>query len=82
MKYECVYEANPLLPKRPSKARLFQHKILTLYPVLHPDYNRYPISNDDLLATILVTGLVVNHNYNVLKKIKKYPEICPKTGTM
>ena len=82
MKYECVYEVNPFLPKRPSKARLFQHKILTLYPVLHPDFNKHPITNEDLLAVSMMTGLVVNHNYNVLNKIKKYPDRCPRIGTL
>ena len=82
MKYECVYEANPFLPKRPSKARLFQHKALTLYPLMHPDWNKYPPTKEEVLVITAMTALVVNHNYNVINKIKKYPERCPKVGTV
>jgi len=32
MDYDCVYEANPLLPKVPHRDRLIIHKIVFLSP--------------------------------------------------
>jgi hypothetical protein len=82
MKYECMVEANPLLPKRPSPQRLMAHKFVTLYPLVHPDFNKYTITNQEVYGVFIVTALVVNHNYNTLKKVKKYPNKCPRVGTL
>ena len=82
MQYECVYEANPLLPKRPSLERLVIHKAITLYPIYHPDYNKYVVENRDVMWATGIIALVAYHNYNVIDKVKKYPEQCPKVKTL
>lgn len=82
MKYSCVYEANPLLPKRPSLERLVIHKAITLYPIYHPDYNKYVVTNNDLKWATAIIGLVAYHNYKIIDKIQKYPDRCPKVRTL
>ena len=82
MQYECVYEANPLLPKRPSLERLVAHKAITLYPIYHPDYNKYTVTNNDLKWATGMIALVAYHNYKIIDKVKKYPEECPRVGTI
>lgn len=82
MKYECIYEANPLLPKRPSLERLIIHKAVTLYPIYHPDWNKYIVTTEDLKWATGFLTLVVIHNYRVIDKVKKYPERCPKVNTI
>ena len=82
MEYECIYEANPLLPKRPSLERLVVHKAITLYPVYHPDYNKYTITNRDLKWATAFVGLVAYHNYKTVDKVQKYPDLCPRVGTL
>lgn len=80
-KYECVYEANPLLPKKPSLQRLIAHKAITLYPIYDPEQNRYTVTTKDLQWATGFLALVVYHNYRIIHKVKKYPDICPKTIT-
>ena len=82
MEYDCIYEANPLLPKRPTLERLVAHKVVTLYPIYHPDYNRYIVTNQDLKRATVFLAFIVYHNYNVIDKAKKYPNQCPKVGTL
>ena len=82
MQYECVYEANPLLPKRPSLERLVLHKAITLYPIYHPDYNKYVVENKDIMWATGMIALVAYHNYKIIDKVKKYPEQCPKVKTL
>ena len=82
IKYECVYEANPLLPKKPSLQRLIGHKVVTLYPIYHPDLNKYTVTNQDIKWATGFLALVVYHNYKLIDKVKKYPDLCPKTNTI
>ena len=82
MEYECIYEANPLLPKRPSLERLVVHKAVTLYPVYHQDFNKYVVTNNDLKWATAFIGLVAYHNYKIIDKVQKYPDLCPKVGTL
>jgi len=82
MEYECLYEVNPLLPKRPSLERLVVHKVVTLYPIYHPEFNRYIVTNNDLKWTTALISLVAYHNYKIVKKVKKSPNRCPKVATL
>ena len=82
MEYECVYEANPLLPKRPSLERLIIHKAVTLYPIYHPEWNRYVVTSSELKLATAFIGAVAYHNYKIIDKIKQYPERCPKVNTL
>ena len=82
VKYECVYEVNPLLPKRPSLERLIAHKVITLYPIYHPNFNKYPVRNSELKWSAGLVGLVAYHNYKILDKVKEQPDRCPKVSTL
>jgi len=82
LKFSCVEEANPLLGKRPSLARMVVHKTVVLWPIYDPDWNRYPPTNRELeISNWLLTAVIYN-NYRVLKKVEKYPGKCPKVGTL
>ena len=81
MQYSCIYEANPLLPKRPSLERLVLHKAVILYPVYHPDYNKYVVTNNDIKWATALVGLVAYHNYKTIDKAEKNSDRCPKVGT-
>ena len=70
MNYDCVYEVNPLLPKKPSLERLVLHKSITLIPfkniadVLQP-------SDAELFLSTALTGLVVINNFKVIDRAKQ-----------
>ena len=81
MSYSCIVEANPFLPERPSLERLILHKAVVLYPVYHPDYNRYVVTNNDIKWATALVGLVAYHNYKTIDKAKKYSDRCPKVST-
>ena len=82
LKFSCVEEANPLLGTRPTLARMVVHKTVLLWPIYDPDWNRYPPTDRDLeISNWLLTAVVYN-NYRVLKKVEKYPNKCPKVGTV
>jgi hypothetical protein len=78
MKYECIYEANPLLPNKPSLERLIAHKAITLYPIYHPNYNRYVVQNEDIIWATGMIALVAYHNSRLIDKVKKYPDRCSR----
>lgn len=82
LKYSCVEEANPLLGKRPSLARMIIHKSVVLYPIYNPDYYKEQVTDKDVKASIWLLSAVVANNYRVVKKVEKYPGKCPKVGTV
>ena len=82
LKYSCVYEVNPLLPKRPSWDRLVIHKAFTLYPIYSPKWNKYTVTDKDLYQASVFMSLVVFHNQNILKKVERNVDLCPKIGTI
>ena len=82
LEYECVREVNPLLGKRPSWERLVAHKLITLYPVYHPNWNKYTITDKDLNQVNVFMAVVVNHNKRVLEKVQRNTDICPKISTI
>lgn len=70
MQYDCVYEVNPLLPKKPSLERLVLHKSITLIPFKHLSDVLEPSDRELFLSTAL-TGLVVLNNFKVLDRAKR-----------
>jgi len=82
LKYSCVYEANPLLPKRPSWDRLVAQKAVRLYPIYSPKFNKYRITDRDLYQASMFMAIVVMHNQHILDKVERNVDICPKIGTI
>ena len=82
LKYECVYEMNPLLPKRPSIERLVAHKVVTLIPVYHPAFNRHVVTDRELRQASFFMALVVMHNKRVINRVENNIDKCPRIGTL
>jgi len=82
LKYECVYEMNPLLPKRPSMERLVAHKVVTLIPVYHPAFNRHVVTDRELRQASFFMALVVMHNKRVINRVENNIDKCPRIGTL
>jgi len=72
MKYDCVKEVNPLLPERPSTARILLHKGIILGVPYHRQNWRDNTSNETLFAANLLTAVVVLNNYDVVNDAKRY----------
>jgi len=70
MKWDCVYEANPLLPSVPHLDRLLIHKALFLHP-FHDLDRRGIITNEDMAFPLLFTAFVVHNNLRVIDKAKR-----------
>lgn len=77
MKYECVYETNPLLPRKPSTTEILELKGLALgwIPIVTSDI-RY---SDQVFAPAnkLMIAVVIN-NLAVLDRVKNNKD-CQKT---
>ena len=74
LKYECVYEANPLVGSNPDLVRLVTHKTVFLHPVaLLQPYN--VLSQDTMEGYNVVYTTVVYNNYRVWNKARK---VCKK----
>jgi len=75
MNYSCVYETNPLLPRRPTTRDLLEHKALWLswIPAVqnagYPDWIWRP-------ANTMMKGVITN-NLLVLENVKNNPN-CKK----
>jgi len=65
MDYDCVFEANPLLPKIPHLDRLLIHKTIFLSPVWMLDREK-ELRNEDVTFPLLMTAYVVHHNLKVI----------------
>ena len=66
LKYDCVSEMNPLLPKRPSTGRLIIHKgIIFGIPYLKNDW-RTRSTEEEVMAANLITAIVVMNNVDVI----------------
>jgi len=68
-KFDCVYEANPLLPRKPSVEELILFKTLPLWFIhsLEP-------TNEELAPAVGITGTVVVNNFDVIYKAR---QSCP-----
>ena len=82
LQYKCVYEANPILGKRPSSKRLVAHKVITLWPVYHPNWNKYLLTDKDLNQVNVFMTVVVMHNKRIVEKVERNVDLCPKISTI
>ena len=69
MKYDCVYEANPFLPRVPHRDRLLIHKAIFLHPfdILHKTDT---LTNDDMVFPMAIASWVVYSNLQVIDRAK------------
>lgn len=70
IKYDCVRELNPLLPKKPTIEQMVFLKASIIIPTYTTVHNAVTITDLDLMAPIILTGAVVINNFNVEKNAK------------
>jgi hypothetical protein len=70
LKYNCVYEMNPLLGTVPTVPKMLTLKFITQYSIIEDD-----LSKDTMIFLNGVSGLVVINNYQVWNKARK---VCGK----
>ena len=70
MDYDCVFEANPLLPEVPHRDRLILHKIIFLTP-FDTLYNERVLTNGEMIFPLLLSGYVVENNFRVIDRAKQ-----------
>ena len=68
VKYNCIYEMNPLLPEKPTASELilFKGAILSFINI----FPLYKLDDHHLLPSTTLTGLVVYNNFKVEKRAK------------
>jgi hypothetical protein len=69
MEYDCVYEANILLPRKPDTNDLIRHKAI----VFIPTFQLFPpnsLADKDLYLSTIITASGVANNFEVLRKAK------------
>jgi len=70
MQYDCVYEANPLLPNIPTISEMVFLKIVVLLPTYKAINEAITITDEDLIPPILLTSYVVHNNLEVTDRAK------------
>jgi len=69
MKYDCVFEQNPLLPRVPKIPEMLALKIFVYYPAYHIDQKNV-ITNKALVQASLLSTVIVWNNINVFHKVR------------
>ena len=67
LKWDCINEANPLLPKDPHVDRLFIHKFIFLSPI-DMLYGVGELTKEDIYIHSAIIGGVVYNNLQLEKK--------------
>jgi len=70
MDFDCVYEANPLLPDIPGIDRLILHKLLFLSPI-NAMYEYDVLTYQEMILPFALTSYVVYNNLKVIDSAKK-----------
>ena len=70
LKYDCVYEANPIFGERPSVMKMGVTKFVILYPVIVSEQNYQTLSRQNVNDINYLMSLVILNNANVGKKAK------------
>ena len=70
LKYDCVYESNPILPKVPHLDRLIIHKAVFLHPFIV--FQKEDIlSKEDMLFPNLFGLFVIHNNLKIIESAKQ-----------
>ena len=70
LKYDCIVESNPLLPKNPHINQLIIHKGIFLYP-FDIFYKTDNLTNQDMIFPITIASWVVYNNLKVTDRAKQ-----------
>jgi hypothetical protein len=70
MKYDCVYEQNPMLPKVPHLDRLIIHKAVFLHPFVVFQEEDI-LSKEDMLFPNLFGLFVIHNNLKIIDSAKQ-----------
>jgi len=70
MDFDCVYEANPLLPSVPHRDRIILHKLLFLSPI-DIMYNYDLLTYQEMILPFILSNYVVYNNLGVIDRAKK-----------
>ena len=65
LKYNCVYEMNPIVGEQPSVPQMFLVKTIVLLPAIESDIKRESLTPQTMDNINLLMALVVGNNYNV-----------------
>ena len=65
LKYNCVYEMNPVIGEQPSVPQMFLVKTLVLLPAIESDIKRQALDPQTMDSINFLMALVVGNNYNV-----------------
>ena len=71
LKYDCVYETNPIFGERPSIMKMGATKTIILAPAIKYDLGRGTLSESDMNQMNMLMSLVVGNNYNVYQNAKR-----------
>jgi len=71
LKYNCVYEMNPIVGEQPSVPQMFLVKTLVLMPAINSDIERQTLEPKTMDNINLLMALVVGNNYNVWHRAEK-----------
>ena len=71
LKYDCVYELNPIVGESPSVDRMVLTKATILIPALHLDIRRGNLNDRVFDELNFLMAMVVLNNYGVYKKAKR-----------
>ena len=72
LKYDCVYETNPILGKNPNVQSMLLTKAIVLTPALKLDYDKGKLTPKIMSEMNFLMSLVIANNYDVLREAKKY----------
>ena len=72
LKYDCVYETNPILGKNPNVQSMLLTKAIVLTPALKFDYDKGKLTPKIMSEMNFLMYLVIANNYDVLREAKKY----------
>ena len=70
LKYDCVYETNPIFGERPSIMKMGATKFVILYPVIVSEQNHQTLSRQNVNDINYLMSLVVLNNHSVTNKVK------------
>jgi len=65
LKYDCVYEINPIAGEKPSVPEMFLIKTLVLLPAIESDIKQQTLSTQSLNNMNFLMAVVVGNNYDV-----------------
>ena len=65
LKYNCVYELNPIAGEKPSVIKMFVLKAVVLKPAIEYDLKREVLTTQVMDEINFLMALVVGNNYNV-----------------